>query len=126
MREKDTHGLSMGRLYQFGFIVALCTVSALAVLPTDTLPGIDMWDKLNHALAFFMLALLMEKAWPNSALSLRPLLMLLLYGFLIEASQSLLSYRDGSVLDMLANAVGLLSFYLLRFAIGRRRRSVPR
>ena len=88
------------------FLIALLGVTTLAVLPGSALPAINLWDKLNHALAFFVLALLLAAACPGLAL-LRQWLILLSYGVAIELLQAGLSYRDASLADVLANVVGI-------------------
>ena len=111
--------MGVRRAYQRLFIAALCAIYLLAVLPSDSVPGIQLWDKLNHALAFFVLAVLMAKAWPAAAMFKLRLGTLLLYGLAIELSQLLLPYRDASWQDMVANGFGLLLYVLLHYALGR-------
>jgi VanZ family protein len=107
------------RIYQWVFIAALCAIYLLAVLPSDSLPGIQLWDKLNHALAFFVLAALLAKAWPAVPMFSLRLGVLLVYGLFIELSQLLLPYRDASWQDMVANATGLLLYALVHYALCR-------
>ena len=112
---------SAKRPWQYLFLASICGIYIYALVPTDALPGIDPWDKLNHGMAFFVLAGLMEMAWPTASLLRVRLPLLLLYGLLIELSQSLLPWRDGSWPDLLADAVGLLAYGLLRGVLFRRR-----
>ena len=115
--------MGVRRAYQWLFIVALCAIYLLAVTPSDAVPGIQLWDKLNHALAFFVLAALMAKAWPAAPMFRLRLGSLLLYGLLIELSQLLLPYRDASWQDMVANATGLLLYVLVHYTLCRWRNS---
>lgn len=115
--------MSISRVFQWGFVSALCAIYILAILPSDSVPGIQLWDKLNHALAFFVLALLMAKAWPSAEVSWQQLALLLCYGLFIELSQALLPYRDASWQDMVANACGLLFYILIHFTIAQWRRA---
>ena len=126
MSEKHKTVMIFSRAYQWVFISALCAIYMLAVLPSDSVPGIQLWDKLNHALAFFVLALLMAKAWPSAALSWQQLALLLCYGLFIELSQALLPYRDASWQDMVANACGLLLYITIHFAMAQWRRAASR
>ncbi|WP_225314906.1 VanZ family protein [Marinobacter confluentis] len=62
-------------------------------------------DKLNHILAFIQLTIVTRLAWPElSRLWIAPGMML--FGFAIELTQAQLPYRDFSLLDLAADAVG--------------------
>jgi len=113
--------MNYSRAYQWVFVSALCAIYTLAVLPSDAVPGPQLWDKLNHVLAFFMLALLMAKAWPSAGLCWPQLALLLCYGLLIELSQAMLPYRDASWQDMVANACGILLYVTLHLAVAQLR-----
>lgn len=100
---------------------------ALAVLLLSLLPGgADLpstgWDKTNHALAFFVLALLGFRAFAGRASAV--LAGLLAYGALIELLQSFTSYRFAEWGDLLGDALGLLLAWTLMqlSAFARRRR----
>ncbi len=97
----------MRKLAKFAFSIGLVSVIVLSLLPQETLPETGMWDKMNHALAYAVLAVLGGfgfKGW-------RSLLMvgigLVLLGAGLELAQSVISYRDGSITDALANFVGV-------------------
>jgi VanZ family protein len=108
----------MTAIYKAAFVTALSAIYLLAVLPGDSLPGVQLWDKLQHAAAFFLLALLMGRAWPRSSLWRLRLPSLFAYGVMIEMSQSMLSYREASLHDLVANACGLLLYVVLATAVG--------
>lgn len=110
--------MPMTAIYKTVFITALVAIYLLAMLPGDSLPGVQLWDKLQHAAAFFVLALLMGQAWHGVSLWRIRLPCLFLYGVIIELSQSLLSYREASVYDLLANASGLLIYVAMVTAAG--------
>ncbi len=89
------------------FFMALVAVIALSLLPQETFPETDTWDKLNHALAYGVLAVVGGigfKGW-------RSLLMvglgLVVLGAGLELAQSVTPNRDGSMYDTLANFVGV-------------------
>jgi len=68
-------------------------------------------DKIGHILVFFILALLLFKSVDfNRA---RQMVLLLSYGIGVEIIQHFIPYRSGSVADVIADAAGLLLFYLL-------------
>ncbi len=109
--------MTMTAIYKAAFIAALLAIYLLAILPGDSLPGVQLWDKLQHAAAFFLLALLMGRAWPRSSLWRFRLPSLFAYGVMIELSQSMLAYREASLNDLLANASGLLLYVVLANAV---------
>lgn len=107
------HELTPARA-QFLFWLVLIGVSILAFMPGDDVAITTGWDKSNHALAFFTLALLAGRSWPRRHWW-QLALPLLAYGVLIEIVQYFIG-RDAAALDVFADAVGL-AIYL---AIARR------
>lgn len=107
-------GLRFRHLW-FGMGVAIALVVAVVCLvPGRNLPDIGgLSDKLQHFIAFTMLAF-----WFASILVRRDLvwmaLALLLFGGLIEVAQEMMRWgRDGEVLDLMADAGGVLLGILL-------------
>ena len=89
-----------------------CTV--VMVLPASELPAIDMWDKAEHAVVFFVLTLLVWLAYPQRALALLSV-WLFAYGVGIECVQYFIPSRSFSLLDVLADTVGILpAWWVLR------------
>ncbi len=95
------------KLAKIAFFIGLVAVIALSLIPQETLPETGMWDKLNHTLAYGVLAVvggLGFKGW-------RSLLMvgigLVVLGAGLELAQSVIPDRDGSIYDTLANFVGV-------------------
>jgi VanZ family protein len=95
------------KLAKTAFFIGLLAVISLSLLPHETLPETGMWDKLNHALAYGVLAVLGGfgfKGW-------RSLLMvgigLVVLGAGLELAQSVIPDRTGSTYDVLANFVGV-------------------
>lgn len=93
----------------FGFVVLLVLV--LALIPTVPHLPTTGWDKANHLLAFLVLAWLGYQAFPQRLIAV--LFGLLLYGVVIEVLQSFTLYRTSDWHDLLADALGLLLFWLL-------------
>ena len=88
---------------------ALVVTAWLALSPSPPVdPGVS--DKLQHALAFFTLALLADLSWPDADYWLPKALPLLAYGGLIELAQASTATRTAEWLDLAANAGGL-AFY---------------
>jgi len=90
----------------WGGVVAVLVLSLIPVPPE--LPGTG-WDKSNHLIAFGLLAVFGLLAHPLRYGWL--LAGLLLFGGLIEALQSLTTYRLAEWLDWLADAIGIVAGY---------------
>ncbi len=73
--------------------MALVSISYLALAPLDDSPLTTGWDKLNHLLAFAVLLLLLDLAYPHKSLWPFKVLVLLFYAFLIEFFQAFIPYR---------------------------------
>lgn len=88
-----------------------CYLLLLLHLATQSGPDlpVQVWDKLKHAGAFFVLTALVVPAFPGFNLCKR-CLSALAFGVLIELTQYFLPHRQASGLDLLANTVGILIF----------------
>lgn len=106
------------------FFLALAVISYLALAPLDAVSLSTGWDKLNHLLAFAVLLLLLDWAYPVMSVWPSKLLMLFTYGFLIEFAQAFIPYREFSLLDVAADCLGLVVYLLLRPVLLRYRVSV--
>ncbi|MDH5190085.1 MAG: VanZ family protein [Gammaproteobacteria bacterium] len=101
-------------LSRIGLIVCLVIVTALTVLPLQEFPPAEnINDKVSHLLAFLALAMVADYSFPKSGFIIPKGLPLLAYGIGIEIVQSFIPYRSFSVLDMVADAAGLLVYMLL-------------
>lgn len=91
------------------FWCSLALTSYLSLMPQEYLPeGIDIWDKLSHAIAFGAIALSAALGWPHKDFIRSVAMPLLGFGTLIELMQLLIPGREFSLLDILADAVGIL------------------
>ncbi|MEJ2315766.1 MAG: VanZ family protein [Gammaproteobacteria bacterium] len=90
------------------FWLSMLVISWLVVAPQDELPPVKLWDKAAHTLAFAALMLLCAVAYRQRFSLVRIALLLFCFGVAIELVQYLLPYRKFSLLDMLANSVGIL------------------
>lgn len=93
------------------FWLAIAGVSILAFMPGDEVPVTTGWDKSNHALAFFVLALLATCSWPTAS-GWQRCLGLVGYGALIEFVQYFVG-RDAAVLDVFADSVGIAMWQIV-------------
>jgi VanZ family protein len=89
----------------FWFVWLVCTV--LFLLPATELPDIKVWDKAQHAIAFFVLMLLVLPAHRRHVSIITLACLLCLYGVLVEVGQWFVPNRSFSVLDMVADSVGV-------------------
>ena len=95
------------KLSQMAFVIGLVAVILLSLLPQDVLPDPGTWDKLNHVMAYGVLAL----AGGLGFRGLRSLLLvgigLLILGIALEIAQAALPHRSASAYDVLANLIGI-------------------
>jgi len=101
------------------FIAACATIVWLSLAPTTALPSVNMWDKLEHAVAYCVLALL--GAWSFRAGSWRLAFGLLALGVGVEIAQSVMGLgRQGDLLDAIANSLGIALGLGLARLVGER------
>lgn len=84
----------------------LLSISVLALLPQQKEVVTLGWDKLNHVAAFAALGLVAWQAFPGRLGWV--VFGLLGYGIGLEFAQALTPSRTASVLDLVADGVGLL------------------
>ena len=93
--------------------LAVLVVLVLSVIKTGSpLPG-EYSDKIEHALAFFLLAALAGIGHAGSGLARHLLLALIVYGLLIEGIQWCIPWREFSLLDWAADTVGVASWLVV-------------
>ena len=100
------------RWWRAALAVAVVLITTLMWLPTSSLPAVNMWDKLQHALVFAALAVLALQAFPQALLR-NILLALLMYGFITELGQAFIPSRSFSFGDLLADALGALIIFVV-------------
>lgn len=89
-----------------GLAMALFIV-VVSLLPSSNLPSVQLWDKFEHAIAYFALA-----AWFGGVVRpdryLRLALALLALGIAVEIAQQAMGLgRTAELRDVLADAVGV-------------------
>ncbi|MCL4409430.1 VanZ family protein [Aliidiomarina haloalkalitolerans] len=113
------------QFWRITFVLVLLSISVLFLIqspPTPQTMRFEHADKIAHFGLFFILA-------GSLHLAFRPrvwvgLLLLLVYGIVIEVVQHYVPGRGADPWDLVADMVGALTFYALRLAvkIPRRRR----
>ena len=111
--------LVLPRLALAGCLVGI-TVLAFAPLASD--PGTGN-DKLNHLLAFGVLAALVDRSFPSQepGQGWGKWASLLGYGLFIEVVQSFLPYREASGWDLLADGAGIGLYVVVARRVTMRR-----
>lgn len=105
-------GHSRTRLFwRLALLLLLCVGTWLALVPAPPRQATLGWDKLNHAVAFAMLAALGALGFAHARV--RIALALLAYGALIEVLQSFTPTRTAEWLDLLADVLGIAAGMLL-------------
>ncbi len=86
----------------------------MAVVPQEAVIVTSGWDKANHALAFFVLLALLDIAYPLFHFVRHKILWLIGYGILLELLQGMIAGREASLLDVLADGIGLAAYTFIR------------
>lgn len=94
--------------------LALISIFINATIPSDGTPfNLFDWDKLNHGFAFLVLSFLANFSFPERLFGWLESGLLIAYGLGIEGAQHFIPGRESSLLDVGADASGILLFYLI-------------
>jgi glycopeptide antibiotics resistance protein len=104
-----THYFTLARI---GLASALIVILFIALLPLDKAPLPGISDKIQHLAAFLTLSFLVDTSFPRSQFNRWKVAALMGYGLLIELLQLQTDYRFVTLSDLLANASGLVLYYL--------------
>ena len=108
------------RAFRVGLYACATVVAVLAFAPLSD-PALASNDKINHIVAFAVLAWLAEGAYPGKRWAGARIAVLLAYGLLIEVVQHHLPYRYFSWLDFAANAIGIMGYAAMAHLLARAR-----
>ncbi len=86
-------------------VIWAAAIAVFSLLPSNLAVASGMWDKVDHVIAFAILAGLARLSGPAIA-NIRIWLLATCYGGLIELGQMLSPGRYADVMDGLANALG--------------------
>ena len=96
----------MTKLFQISFILCIIAIEYLATT-TISIPIVEnSWDKLNHLFAFFILYILLNYGYKIFTL-LGKIGILLIFAIQIEIVQAFIPNRYFSLLDIVADIVGI-------------------
>ncbi|HAG96549.1 MAG: hypothetical protein CMK83_18840 [Pseudomonadales bacterium] len=101
--------------FRLALLLNLLAISWLAFSARPLMIMPDMLsDKIHHFIAFFVLAYCLDAGFPKRRFLVYKLVPLLFYGIAIELIQSRIPNRDVSGLDLLADALAIVSYWLIR------------
>ena len=107
-------------LYRLAFIIAILGISYLATAPSSGQPSAFLYsDKLNHFIAFFTLAFLIDFSYLKESKVFK-FEFLVGFGLAIEVCQSFLPHREFSWIDLLMDSFAIASYFLLAVILTRR------
>jgi|TARA_B100001964_G_scaffold212971_1_gene249492 VanZ family protein len=98
--------------FRLVFTVAILVITHLATTSLDYPLVAGVWDKLNHFLAFAVLAMLLDYSFPKERFGLWKFGSLCGYGVLLELIQYYLPYRFFSLFDVFADGLGIGIYWL--------------
>jgi VanZ family protein len=94
-------------LFRTALCVAGAAITHFATAPLSAVPFAGAGDKVLHASAFLALAGLIDFSFPGAPFGRGKVFALLAYGLAIEVVQHFIPYRTFSLLDWMADAVGI-------------------
>jgi VanZ family protein len=102
--------------FKLAFVGATLMVVVLSLLPGKDLPAVGISDKLEHVIAYAILALLGGLAFPRATMLLAVMLSAL--GIAMEICQIVVPGRSAEIADAVADAIGvglvLVPLFVLR------------
>ena len=94
-------------IFSVAFYFCLVVIEYLATTTLEIKPIQNSWDKANHFIAFFSLYVTLSVGYPKLEI-LKKVLILLIFGVQIEIVQYFLPNREFSLLDVVADGVGIV------------------
>jgi VanZ family protein len=102
-------------VFRIALAAAVSGITILATSPVSYPVVADVNDKLNHVLAFLVLAWLTDASFPDKQFPLVLIFPLFAYGLAIEIIQYFLPFRMFSWYDVAADAAGLGCYKIFRY-----------
>ena len=105
---------------RMAFFILLAAAMFLSLADPGKTPGLDLtWDKLNHAFGYFALVGFLDLGFRTGRSIFPKSILVFSYSLFLECAQYFIPYREFSLFDLAANAVGIASFLILRFQLER-------
>jgi len=104
------------RLFQALFLLLILITTYSSLTPVNYKVFEVIWDKFAHAIGYFFLITTLDLGFRTFRYFPAKITSLFIYGLALEIIQYFIPSRTFSLLDMVANAVGLLAYpaiYLL-------------
>lgn len=99
--------------FRAAFLIAALVAMYFATTPASIVSSLNISDKVQHALAFCVLALLLDFSFPSHRFGFAKIATLLAYGLFIEVVQYFIPYRSFSLYDWLADGVGIALYLFM-------------
>ena len=93
-------------------ILAVIYINHESAIPGIADYGITIKDKVEHFEAFYVLSFLLDFSFPLKPFNLWKIIVLLAYGAGIELFQLTVIFRDCSLLDFMADVLGMIVYWL--------------
>jgi len=102
----------MLKFYKSFFLIFVVLIAFLTLIPSNqSEPFFPYSDKALHFISFFILIFLFDKS-SNEPINFLNLSLFFCYGLFLEMAQSLTSTRSAEMLDLLADTLGLLVYFI--------------
>jgi VanZ family protein len=95
------------KISQIIFLISIVAIEYLATTSLEIKPLENSWDKANHFIAFFTLYVTLSLGYPKLEV-VKKVALLLAFGLQIEIVQYFLPNREFSLLDVVADGVGIV------------------
>ncbi len=113
----DLHYLFFVRI---SLLSLFCIISYIAFSTPDTATLNTGFDKINHMLAFFVLAIFCQFSFPDKKFIYSTFIPLIIYAIFIEIVQYFLPFRTFSILDIIADLTAIIIYLLVSLFINNR------
>ena len=97
----------LSKISQIIFLISIVAIEYLATTSLEIKSIENSWDKANHFVAFFTLYVTLTLGYPKLEV-LKKVALLLAFGIQIEIVQYFLPNREFSLLDVVADGVGIV------------------
>ena len=111
------HKISFKSFLPYSLIVILIAITLLSLLPPKSSIKLGSQDKVSHFIAYFFLTI---NALLISEKHIKSILLIILYGIILEYLQSFVPGRFTSYNDIIANSLGSLSGLLIILTISKK------